>query len=228
MRGLWRKLGRAVLAGGVAAAMLVSGVGVANAASDGRPGYWWKPASEGGWWSGSHNSLLGVQEYAANGDPVYCMEAGKASSATHTWATATDATSRIAAFMVDQHKSSRDDFTQASVSYAIHEHLDRGESHFKILKSVGLEGADINSVAANAKRLWDEAAANMPANIKASYKYTSGQRKGTVNPGIQNGNGQYVSGLAFTITDLNNNIHFDATGTNTISGTTNGQAQHLA
>lgn len=228
VRGLWRKLGRAVLAGGVAAAMLVSGVGVANAASDGRPGYWWKPASEGGWWSGSHNSLLGVQEYAANGDPVYCMEAGKASSATHTWATATDATSKIAAFMVDQHKSSRDDFTQASVSYAIHEHLDRGESHFKILKSVGLEGADINSVAANAKRLWDEAAANMPASIAASYKYTTGQRKGTFNPGILNSNGQYVSGIKYTVTNTNEVATFDATGKNTYSGTTSGKEEHIA
>nr|WP_267444560.1 hypothetical protein [Bifidobacterium sp. B4142] len=91
-----------------------------------------------------------------------------------------------------------------------------------------LDGADKNAVGARAAQLWDEAAKNMPANAQMSYKYTQGKRRGTVNSGLKNGYGQWIAEVQYTFTDLNNKIRFGETGTNTISGVTNGQEEHIA
>ena len=159
--------------------------------------------------------------------PIYCIEAGIVYSGQGTWEPATDRDSKIAAFMVDQHKNDRSDMTQAAVAYAIHAHLDRGQSHFSQLNAVGLEGADINAVAQLANQLWNDASLNMPDNIQASYQYTQGKRKGTFDPGIKNANGQYIAGVSYTVTITNGLAVFDSTGTTTYSGVTSGNAEHI-
>ena len=94
--------------------------------------------------------------------------------------------------------------------------------------AAGLEGADINAVAAKANEMWNDAYDNTPTDINASYQYTEGKLKGTVNPGILNANKQYLAGVQYTVT-LNGPAVFDATGTNTYTGvTTAGQEEHIA
>lgn len=226
--GVLKRFARAVIALVVAVATLFSGTITAQAVqSDGMPGYWFNPASDGsGWWVDVHGSGLGPVRY--EGDrPVYCIEAGVPVDFAGTWENASDQNSKIAAFMVNQHKGDRGDMTQAAVAYAIHDHLDRGNSHFRQLVAVGLEGADIGAVGALAAQFWRDARANMPDRIQASYQYTQGKRKGTVNPGILNADGQFVAGIPYTIT-LDGPAVFDATGNNSYSGVTSGQEEHIS
>ncbi len=225
--GTLRRVARAGVALLTGLAVLASGAVSAQAVQkNGLPGYWFNPASDGsGWFVSWHGSGLGPAHYEGD-NPVYCIEAGIPVNNQGTWENASDQTSKIAAFMVDQHKGDRSDMTQAAVAYAIHAHLDRGQSHFNQLVAAGLEGADIGAVGALANQFWNDARANMPDHIQASYQYTQGKRKGTVNPGIRNANGQFVAGVPYTIT-INGPAVFDATKTNTYSGTTSGQEEHI-
>lgn len=225
--GVLKRFARAVIALVVAVATLFSGTITAQAVQDGgNPGYWFNPASDGaGWFVLHHGAGLGPVRYDG-GNPVYCIEAGIPVDYTGTWENASDQNSKIAAFMVNQHKGDRSDMTQAAVAYAIHAHMDRGQSHFNQLVAAGLEGADINAVRTLADQFWNDARANMPDHIQASYQYTESKRKGTVNPGVVNANGQWVAGVPYTIT-LNGPATFDSTGTNTITGTTTGQEEHI-
>lgn len=230
--GLLKRLGRIVAASVAAVATLAGGMlvaGTANAATAQGPGYWFNPFNSGLVYVGHHGFALGVQGMR-NGHPAYCIEVGVAGIDTNagTWADATDATSKVAAYMVDRNVGDMSDLTQAAVAYAIHEHLDEHPTWWASVKThqTGLEGGDWNTVAARAAQLWQDAADNMPANIEASYEYTQGQRTGTINPGIKNTNGAFVSGLSYTIT-LNGPAVF-SNGTKTYSGTTTGTAQHIA
>lgn len=223
-----KRVGKAAVALVAATATLASGVittGSAFAATTDGPGYWFNAARSGSWWVGTHASSLGPQRYE-NGNPVYCVEAGEPVTNTGTWNKATDVNHKVGAWLVEKHKGDSSDFTQASVAYAIHEHLDQGSSHFRQLVAAGLEGADINAVASNAANLWNDAYNTLPANLNAAYAYTSGKRTGTVDPGVKNSSGQYIAGIQYTAT-LNGPAKFNQTGTNTISGTTTGQAMHI-
>ena len=223
-----KRVGKAAVALVAATATLASGAittGSALAATTGGPGYWFNATRSGSWWVGTHGSSLGPQRYE-NGNPVYCVEAGEQVTNTGTWNKATDVNHKVGAWLVEKHKGDSSDFTQASVAYAIHEHLDQGSSHFRQLVAAGLEGADINAVASNAANLWNDAYNTLPSNINASYAYTSGKRTGTVNPGVKNSNGQYIAGVKYTLT-LNGPAKFDQTGTNTVTETTTGQETHI-
>ena len=136
-----RRILRAIVALIVSAATLLTGASTALATATqagGLPGYWYNPASDGsGWFTAWHGSSLGVVTYEGD-TPIYCIEAGIVYSGQGTWEPATDRDSKIAAFMVEQHKNDRSDMTQAAVAYAIHAHLDRGQSHFNQLNAVGL------------------------------------------------------------------------------------------
>lgn len=223
-----KRVGKAAVALVAATATLASGVittGSALAATTDGPGYWFNATRSGSWWIGTHGSSLGPQRYE-NGNPVYCVEAGEPVTNTGTWNKATDVNHKVGAWLVEKHKGDSSDFTQASVAYAIHEHLDQGSSHFRQLVAAGLEGADINAVASNAANLWNDAYNTLPANLNAAYAYTSGKRTGTVDPGVKNSSGQYIAGIQYTAT-LNGPAKFDQTGTNTISGTTTNQAMHI-
>lgn len=223
-----KRVGKAAVALVAATATLASGVittGSALAATTDGPGYWFNATRSGSWWVGTHASSLGPQRYE-NGNPVYCVEAGEPVTNIGTWNKATDVNHKVGAWLIEKHKGDSSDFTQASVAYAIHEHLDQGSSHFRQLVAAGLEGADINAVASNAANLWNDAYNTLPANLNAAYAYTSGKRTGTVDPGVKNSSGQYIAGIQYTAT-LNGPAKFDQTGTNTISGTTTGQAMHI-
>ncbi|MCH4174857.1 MAG: hypothetical protein LKF41_03235 [Bifidobacterium sp.] len=231
----WRALRKIIAA--LTVAGLLAGGAVASAATHlGNPGYDYNPynlSAQGGGWNAGNGSGLGIIDWA-NGNPVYCIEAGEPTIDLNsgTWSEANDSDSRIAANLVDRNKNDLSDFTQAAVAYALHAHLDVG-SRWLVLRAhyggaVTLEGGDINAVVARGDQLWAEATSSVSSVVDASYQYTQAKRKGIVDPGIKNASHQYVSGLSFTITDLNNAVYFDSTGTPTFSGTTNGSAQHIA
>lgn len=224
-----KRLGRAAVALVAATATLASGLIVAGSASaDTLP-----PGATDGWTYGywfnkdaPRGNFLGPQYYA-DGNPVYCIEAGVQLTGQGSWVNATEEKYRTAAWMVEKHKGEKDNFTQAAVAYAIHSHIESNNgATFRELVASGLQGEDINAVAKRADALWDEAHTSTPANAKMSYAYTNGKRTGTVNPGILNVKGQYVSGIKYTAR-LTGPAVFDQTHTNTISGTTTGQATHI-
>ena len=228
-RGVLRKLGKAVVATIVAIATLVPGTTVANASPSTGPGYWMNAFTGTYVYAYHHGISIGIQGYK-DGKPYYCVEVGVAGyDASGSWSNVTDTDSRIAAFMVDRHASDTSDFTQAAVAYAIHEHLDANPTYWADVKAhnTGLEGGDWNAVAAKATEFWNDAANNMPAGLSAQVAYTKGKRTGSVSAAIKNSGGKFVSGVQFTAT-LNGPAVFDATGSNTYTGTTNGGEQHLA
>lgn len=210
--------------------------GAVTAHADSGPGlvhgYYVSPISMGPHFISTRGAGLGVVTMD-EGNPVYCIEFGKPLSGFGAWQDATSPDQRVAANLVDWNKSDMSGFTQAAVAWALHDHLNvdinNSTDFWNYWKANGsLDGADKNAVGARAAQLWDEAAKNMPASARMSYKYTQGKRRGTVNPGLKNGYGQWIAGVQYTFTDLNNKIRFDATGTNTISGVTNGQEEHIA
>lgn len=224
---------RAVLALVAAVAALATGTITAHA--DSGPGlvtgYYINPISWGTHVVGTRGAGLGV--IAMNGGkPTYCIEFGQPFAGFGGWQDADTGDQRIAANLVDRNKGDMSDFTQAAVAWAIHDHIDLNTNNSKAFwdywKANGsLSGADKNAVGARAAQLWDEAAANMPASARMSYQYTQGKRRGTFDPGLRNQQGGYISGIPYTIVDLNNKAKFDATGTNSISGVTKGGPEHI-
>lgn len=228
--GLLRRIARAGAALVAAAATLAGGMlvtGTANAV-DG-PGYMMR-AFRGNIWHLDDNTLiLGVMG-TRNGRPVYCIEIGKAGVDVNGggWSDATDRTSRVAAYMVDKHAGDMSNLTQAAVQYALHEHLDQRPAWWNDAKqhNNGLVGGDWNTVANTAAQFWADADRNLPESLKASYQYTNAKRKGTVDPVIKDGSGNYVSGVAYTVT-LSGPAVFDANGKQEYTGVTTGSDIHL-
>lgn len=230
--GLLRRIARAGAALVAAAATLAGGMlvtGTANAVDGTGPGYMMRAFHGNVWWLGDNEQILGVMG-THNGNPVYCIQIGMPGVDVNsgTWSDATDQTSQTAAYMVDRNKGDMSNLTQAAVQYALHEHLDQRPAWWNDAKqhNNGLVGGDWNTVAATAARLWKEAEDNLPSSLKASYQYTNAKRKGTINPEIKNGAGQYVSGVPYTIT-ISGPAMFDANGQKKYSGVTTGQEQHI-
>lgn len=230
--GLLRRIARAGAALVAAAATLAGGMlvtGTANAVDGTGPGYMMRAFHGNVWWLGDNEQILGVMG-THNGNPVYCIQIGMPGVNVNsgTWSDATDQTSQTAAYMVDRNKGDMSNLTQAAVQYALHEHLDQRPAWWNDAKqhNNGLVGGDWNTVAATAARLWKEAEDNLPSSLKASYQYTNAKRKGTINPEIKNGAGQYVSGVPYTIT-ISGPAVFDANGQKKYSGVTTGQEQHI-
>ena len=230
--GILRRIARAGVALVAAAATLAGGMlvtGTANAVDGTGPGYMMRAFRGKVWWLGDNELILGVAG-THNGNPVYCIQIGMPGVNVNsgTWSDATDQTSQTAAYMVDRNKGDMSNLTQAAVQYALHEHLDQRPAWWNDAKqhNNGLVGGDWNTVAATAARLWKEAEDNLPSSLKASYQYTNAKRKGTINPEIKNGAGQYVSGVPYTIT-ISGPAVFDANGQKKYSGVTTGQEQHI-
>ena len=230
--GILRRIARAGVALVAAAATLAGGMlvtGTANAVDGTGPGYMMRAFHGNVWWLGDNEQILGVMG-THNGNPVYCIQIGMPGVNVNsgTWSDATDQTSQTAAYMVDRNKGDMSNLTQAAVQYALHEHLDQRPAWWNDAKqhNNGLVGGDWNTVAATAARLWKEAEDNLPSSLKASYQYTNAKRKGTINPEIKNGAGQYVSGVPYTIT-ISGPAVFDANGQKKYSGVTTGQEQHI-
>lgn len=238
------------IAAGVAAAATLAAVmlvaGTADAATmrdpfersiqNGNPGLWTNVGtitfSNGHEYKNMAQSLGVVDR--VNGKNTYCIEADTLYTGTAgTWGEWTDERTKPdaqrLAWLTDRHNDDRDDLTQAAIAGLIHQKLDpRGNEYLSGIQRLGwADGTSWDTYTAKMNSLWNEAVANTPAGLNMEYQYTQGKRKGTINVGIQNGNGANIAGAQYTAT-LNGPAVFDQNGKNTISGTTTGSDQHLA
>lgn len=244
-----RHVVRTIAAGVAAAATLAAGMlvaGTADAATmrdpfersiqNGNPGLWTNVGtitfSNGKKYENMAQSLGVVDR--VNGKNTYCIEADTLYTGTAgTWGEWTDERTKPdaqrLAWLTDRHNGDRDDLTQAAIAGLIHQKLDpRGSEYLSGIQRLGwADGTSWDTYTAKMNSLWNEAVANTPAGLNMEYQYTQGKRKGTINVGIQNGNGANIAGAQYTAT-LNGPAVFDQNGKNTISGTTTGSDQHLA
>lgn len=244
-----RHVVRTIAAGVAAAATLAAGMlvaGTADAADmrdpfersiqNGNPGLWANMGTIT--FSNEHKyedmeQSLGVVD-KVNGKNVYCIQADTLYTGTAgTWGEWTDAKTKPdaqrLAWLTDKYNGNTDDLTQAAIAGLIHQKLDpMGEKYLKGIERLGWkDGTSWDTYTKKMNELWNEAVANTPSNLDMRYQYTIGQRKGTIDVGIQNGNGGFLSGITYTAT-LKGPAVFDQTGKNTISGTTTNSAQHVA
>lgn len=244
-----RHVVRTIAAGVAAAATLAAGMlvaGTADAADmrdpfersiqNGNPGLWANMGtitfSNGHKYEDTEQSLGVVDK--VNGKNVYCIQADTLYTGTAgTWGEWTDAKTKPdaqrLAWLTDKYNGNTDDLTQAAIAGLIHQKLDpMGEEYLKGIERLGWkDGTSWDTYTKKMNELWNEAVANTPSNLDMRYQYTIGQRKGTIDVGIQNGNGGFLSGITYTAT-LKGPAVFDQTGKNTISGTTTNSAQHVA
>ena len=244
-----RHWARTLAAAGAALATLAAGLlvaGTADAATmrdpfersiqNGNPGLWTNVGtitfSNGHEYKNMAQSLGVVDR--VNGKNTYCIEADTLYTGTAgTWGEWTDERTKPdaqrLAWLTDRHNDDRDDLTQAAIAGLIHQKLDpRGNEYLSGIQRLGwADGTSWDTYTAKMNSLWNEAVANTPAGLNMEYQYTQGKRKGTINVGIQNGNGANIAGAQYTAT-LNGPAVFDQNGKNTISGTTTGSDQHLA
>lgn len=228
----------------LAAGMLVAGTADAAVTRDpservgwnGNPGLWTNQGtitfSNGASYQ-NEAQALGVVD-RVNGKNAYCIQADvKYTGTAGTWGEWTDegtkSDAQKLAWLADRHNDDRDDLTQAAIAGLIHQKLDpMGNEYLNGLRQLGwADGPSWDTYAAKMDSLWNEAVANTPAGLNMERQYTQGKRKGTINVGIQNGNGANIAGAQYTAT-LNGPAVFDQNGKNTISGTTTGSDQHLA
>ncbi|MFR3744987.1 MAG: cell surface protein [Bifidobacterium pullorum] len=175
---------------------------------------------------------LGVVD-RVNGKNAYCIQADvKYTGTSGTWGEWTDERTKPdaqkLAWLTNKYNNDRDDLTQAAIAGLIHQKLDpMGNEYLNGLRQLGwADGPSWDAYTAKMNSLWTEAVNGTPTDLDMQYRYTTGQRKGTINVGILNGNGAYIAGIPYTAT-LNGPAVFDQTGTNTISGTTTNSAQHV-
>lgn len=244
-----RHVVRTIAAGVAAAATLAAGMlvaGTADAADmrdpfersiqNGNPGLWANLGtitfSNGHKYEDMEQSLGVVDK--VNGRNVYCIQADTLYTGTAgTWGEWTDAKTKPdaqrLAWLTDKYNGNTDDLTQAAIAGLIHQKLDpMGEEYLRGIQHLGWkDGTSWDTYTKKMNELWNEAVANTPTNLDMKYQYTTGKRKGTINVGIQNGNGANIVGAQYTAT-LKGPAVFDQTGTNTISGTTTNEAIHLS
>lgn len=243
-----RHVVRTIAAASAAVATLAAGLlvaGTADAATmrdpfersiqNGNPGLWTNVGtitfSNGKKYENMAQSLGVVDR--VNGKNTYCIEADTLyTGTTGDWGDWTDERTKPdaqrLAWLTDRHNGDRDDLTQAAIAGLIHQKLDpMGNEYLNGLRQLGwADGPSWDAYTAKMNSLWTEAVNGTPTDLDMQYRYTTGQRKGTINVGILNGNGAYIAGIPYTAT-LNGPAVFDQTGTNTISGTTTNSAQHV-
>lgn len=244
-----RHVVRTIAAASAAVATLAAGMlvaGTANAAvmrdpgersiQNGNPGLWTNVGtitfSNGKKYENMAQSL-GVVD-GVNGKNAYCIQADTLYTGTSgTWGDWTDERTKPdaqkLAWLTNKYNNDRDDLTQAAIAGLIHQKLDpMGNEYLNGLRQLGwADGPSWDAYAAKMDSLWNEAVNGTPTNLDMKYQYTIGQRKGLVTPSIMNGNGQYVSGLQYTVT-LNGPAVFDQNNSTAITGTTTNKKQDIA
>lgn len=244
-----RHVVRTLAAAGAALASLAAGMlvaGTADAATmrdpfersiqNGNPGLWTNVGtitfSNGKKYENTAQSLGVVDR--VNGKNTYCIEADTLyTGTTGDWGDWTDERTKPdaqrLAWLTDRHNGDRDDLTQAAIAGLIHQKLDpMGNEYLNGLRQLGwADGPSWDAYTAKMNSLWTEAVNGTPTDLDMQYQYTIGQRKGLVTPSIMNGNGQYVSGLQYTVT-LNGPAVFDQNNSTAITGTTTNKKQDIA
>lgn len=228
----------------LAAGMLVAGTADAAVTRDpgersiqnGNPGLWTNLGTitfpNGNSYPNMEQSLGVVDR--VNGKNAYCIQADTLYTGTAgTWGDWTDEETKPdaqkLAWLTNKYNNDRDDLTQAAIAGLIHQKLDpMGNEYLNGIQQLGWkDGIGWDAYTAKMNSLWNEAVNGTPTNLDMKYQYTIGQRKGLVTPSIMNGNGQYVSGLQYTVT-LNGPAVFDQNNSTAITGTTTNKKQDIA
>lgn len=244
-----RHVVRTIAAASAAVATLAAGMlvaGTADAADmrdpfersiqNGNPGLWANLGtitfSNGASYPDTEQSIGVVDR--VNGKNAYCIQADKLYTGTMgTWGDWTDERTKPdaqkLAWLTNKYNNDRDDLTQAAIAGLIHQKLDpMGDEYLNGIQRLGWkDGIGWDTYTAKMDSLWNEAVNGTPTNLDMKYQYTIGQRKGLVTPSIMNGNGQYVSGLQYTVT-LNGPAVFDQNNSTAITGTTTNKKQDIA
>lgn len=244
-----RHVVRTIAAASAAVATLAAGMlvaGTADAADmrdpfersiqNGNPGLWTNLGtltfSNGASYPNMEQSLGVVDR--VNGKNAYCIQADVLYTGTSgTWGDWTDERTKPdaqkLAWLTNKYNNDRDDLTQAAIAGLVHRKLDpMGNEYLNGIQRLGWkDGIGWDTYAAKMDSLWNEAVNGTPTNLDMKYQYTIGQRKGLVTPSIMNGNGQYVSGLQYTVT-LNGPAVFDQNNSTAITGTTTNKKQDIA
>lgn len=176
---------------------------------------------------------LGIVD-RVNGRNAYCIQADTLyTGTTGTWGDWTDERTKPdaqrLAWLADRYNGNTDDLTQAAIAGLIHQKLDpMGNEYLNGIQRLGWkDGTSWDTFTAKMNSLWTEAVNGTPSNLDMQYQYTIGKRKGLVTPSIMNVNGQYVSGLQYTVT-LDGPAVFDQNNSTTITGTTTDKKQDIA
>ena len=244
-----RHVVRTIAAASAAVATLAVGMlvaGTANAAVtrdpservgwNGNPGLWTNQGTitfpNGDSYQNEAQALGVVDKF--NGKNAYCIQANvKYTGTMGTWGEWTDENTKPdaqkLAWLTNKYNDDTDDLTQAAIAGLIHQKLDpMGKEYLNGLQRLGwADGPSWDTYAAKMDSLWNEAVANTPTNLDMQSRYTIGKRKGFVTPSIMNGNGQYVSGLQYTVT-LNGPAVFGQNNSTAITGTTTNKKQDIA
>lgn len=244
-----RHVVRTIAAASAAVATLAAGMlvaGTANAADmrdpfersiqNGNPGLWTNVGTITFSNKKKYENMaqsLGVVDMV-NWRNVYCIQADTLyTGIAGTWGEWTDAKTKPdaqrLAWLTDRYNGNTDDLTQAAIAGLIHQKLDpMGNEYLNGLRQLGwADGPSWDAYTAKMDSLWNEAVNGTPTNLDMKYQYTIGQRKGLVTPSIMNGNGQYVSGLQYTVT-LDGPAVFDQNNSTAITGTTTNKKQDIA
>ena len=194
-----KHMARAAIATLVAVGTLAAGAAGAQAAdislyagNPGMPGYPYK---------GMEN-VAGLGPVGGSaGNWVYCIEAGvDVGTEDGQWQTAANDKEQTAAWMIQATKDDSSDLTQAAVAYAIHEHLDEGNTQWATIKATGFDVPAGVDLVGKATELWNQATNKV---VKSSgweqVKYTKGMGQGTVQAWLKDANGNYASGVPYTV-----------------------------
>lgn len=207
-----------------AIAVALSMIGIAPATAHattrlGTAGYGLKTIP--GWSEYDGEEYIGVMKIL-DGYPLFCIEQGTVYDADNFdatyssgWSDATDYDAVLAAYLIKTATDrglATDDYTMASIAYAIHDHLDRGTvmsngmKGWEYMKSVKPTVMDPSvtwdDLATHAAELWATARANMGVSVSGSAKYLEGLGTGsfTASAATADGNAPASAQIKLTIT----------------------------
>ncbi len=115
---------------------------------------------------------------------------------------------RIAAKLINSYKYINDDFNQASIAYAIHDHLDSDKNLWQTVVKNGFEGVETDKLADKAKSMWESARASTPTTLEIQNEYTNGKRTGVLHLALRNADKEFVYGTKIKVTSDDNRVKF--------------------
>lgn len=171
---------------------------------------------------------IGATMRDANGDNVYCIEAGIKDELSYERAEpiGDSPEARRIAWLTDRHRDDHDTTTQIAIGALIHDHFEATDRPLWQARRAALL-AERPDVEARMNELWAQASAATPQRLEATFTLHPGSRSGVVRAIVRNGDGAPVSGVPFTIR-LDGPAVFDANGAAEISGVSSDAEQPFA
>ncbi|VEI13140.1 hypothetical protein [Trueperella bialowiezensis] len=134
------------------------------------------------------------------------------------------------AWLLNKYQYNQEDVNLAALAYLIHVNFESnktGHAQIAVNELIGSVRANLPQVEQRAQQYVQEARQSAVVGYESGGVTGDGQRTGAINGlGQKNGAGSYVAGLPLSVT-LNGPAVFDATGTNTWSGTTKSEPVSL-